>query len=143
MSDFAAGSDPRTAALIQLLMEMSQNGGGAGVTTPFDQLSFGYDPSAMQNSLQYGALPAIDEEGGTVEDMAKRANLLQDTADLAMDPYYAGQAGGGAFAADAFAPTVTYEVVPTPGIDALSYYATSSPSASSSRGARRRTWSTC
>ena len=53
---------------------------------------------------------------------AAELNAGQDWADLMSDQAMIAGAGPGAYSADAFAPTVTYELVPTPGIDTINMY---------------------
>lgn len=121
MSDYGYG-DPRTAAMIQMILQLAQAGGGGGITTPLDQLSFGYEPSEMQNFAQQGTIPQSSSDD-PLKAYAAQANALQDTADLMMDQALIGGGGPGSYAPDAFAPTITYEPVSTPTTDLLMSYA--------------------
>jgi hypothetical protein len=123
MSNTWDPNDPRTAAMIQLMLQLSQAGGGAAATLPFDQLSFGYEPTEMQNYAQQGTIPAASPGDDPLEAYKSQANAMQDTADMMMDQALIAGGGAGSYAPDAFAPTVTYEPVSTPTTDLLMMWA--------------------
>jgi hypothetical protein len=129
MSDTYGGggalNDPMTQAIIQMLLQ----GGGLQQQMPawqgsmgpdiLSQMTFGYDPTMMQQSSLAGFIPPSEDEedAGTLEEAARQGNYLQDFLDLTADPVAAAMFGGGGFAGDSFAPTVSRELIPRPNTD--------------------------
>jgi hypothetical protein len=135
VSDSYGGAlnDPMTQAIIQMLL---QGGGGLAQQQPawqgaaapdlLSQLSFGYDPSMMQQSSLAGFIPPSqdEEDAGSLEEAGRQGNYLQDFLDLTADPVAAAMFGAGGFSQDSFAPTVTRELIPRPNTDRFNQWLT-------------------
>lgn len=112
------GIDPQTWAIIQYLLSNP----GAGATMPLSESSFGLDPTAMQMQNLTGVIPAANPDDDPLDAFAQQQNAYQDYLDIISDPAMYSMAGPGAYSADAFADTVTYEPVETPNTSLLNHY---------------------
>jgi hypothetical protein len=131
MSDsWGGGLDPTTQAIIQYLL--SQGGAqaapwqGAAGADQLGQLSFGFDPSMMQQQSLGGFIPPSQdpEDAGTLEEAGRQGNYLQDFMDLSSDPMIAALMGAGSFAGDSFAPTVERELIARPATQQFNQWLT-------------------
>jgi hypothetical protein len=131
MSDsWGGGLDPQTQAIIQYLLA---NGGaqpapwqGAAGADVLGQLSFGFDPSMMQQQSLAGWIPPSQdaEDAGSLEEAGRQGNYLQDLMDLSADPMIAALMGGGSFSQDTFAPTVERELIARPATQQFNQWLT-------------------
>lgn len=124
MSDsWGGGLDPTTQAIIQFLLSSGadQSAPWVGAVGPdtLSQLSFGFDPTMMQDQSLAGFIPPSQdpEDAGSLEEAGRQGNYLQDFSDLTSDPVIAALMGGGSFAGDSFAPTVERELIARPATD--------------------------
>lgn len=122
------GLDPMTAALLQMLIGQGGQGGALNGLLPpqmLQGLNFGFDPTGMQG-LSFPQIPgtANGRQVGSVEEAAKMANYSQDVMDLTGlgDLGIGAFAGPGSYSSDAFAPTVTNELIAQPATQQFQRY---------------------
>lgn len=111
--DVRPGLDP---AYQEALMMFLMGGGGGQIGGLPTQPSL--YPGQMD--MLYGAVP------GQLNP-TQQGNFLQDYLNIMFDPAVSAMTGYGGYGPDAFAPTTTYEPVPTPGRNTLNRYVTENP----------------
>jgi len=122
------GLDPVTQQMLMMLIAQSAQGGALNGLLPvgaLDTLSFGFDPTGAQ-AQSFPTVPGTynDRQVGSVEEGNKQANYTQDVMDLTGlgDIGLPAFGGLGGYSSDAFAPTVTNELIAQPATQQFQRY---------------------